>query len=148
MRSILLAAIFLVACAAEVRADEATAWAEKAYKITASVAPGALKAGDKAMLVISIDPVDDAKVHGEAPIKVKLSGPAALKLGKEKLGRADGKMAGKSFRFEVPADAAEAGAGKVEADVDFFICSERWCVRQQARVSAPVKVCGKDQASC
>ncbi len=149
MRAVLPIALLSLVLALPARADEALEWAEKAYKINASVQSGAVKAGDKVRLRIDIETIlPDAKVHPEAPIKVKLAAPDALKLPKEKLTRADGRPEGKGYRFDLTADAAQAGNGNFEASVDFFICSERWCVKQSARASTPVKVCAKQQATC
>jgi hypothetical protein len=72
---------------------------------------------------------------------VTLTATPGLKLGKEKLGRADvlDPKAG-APRFEVPFTAAAAGAQEATAKVDFFICSDTWCVKQIRDVKVAVSV--------
>ena len=100
-----------------------------------------MKAGEQGTLVISIVPVDKVHVHPQAPLKITLEASPGLKLAKTSLGKADPvdpKADGR--RFEVPFVAAAAGKQEARAKVDFFICSDEWCVKQVKDVTFAVDV--------
>ncbi len=43
-------------------------------------------------------------------------------------------------RFEVPFTAVAAGAQEVRARLEFFICSDQWCMKQVRELAAAVDV--------
>ncbi len=91
--------------------------------------------------MLSIVPVQGTHVHPAAPLKIALSATPGLKLERDALGHKDAvdpKADGP--RFEVPFSAAQAGAQEVRAKVDFFICSDQWCVKQSRDVTVAVDV--------
>lgn len=134
--AVALAALF---AAPPVRADKAAEEAAKAYRIEAPAV--AAKAGAPAKLVLSIVPVGKTHVHPQAPLKITLAAPAALALSKSTLGHKDAvDPKAEGPRFEVPFTASAAGAHEVKAKVDFFICSDQWCVKQVRDVVVPVAV--------
>jgi len=92
--------------------------------------------------VLSIEPLQPkVHIHPQAPLKIRLTSSAGLRLDKAELvhrDAADPKADGR--RFEVPFAAAAAGKQEARADLDFFICSDTWCVKQVRQVTFPVDV--------
>ncbi len=136
-----LALLLAVSLAPLARADEAAAEAARSYRIETEGTTRSVKAGAGGVLVLSIVPLNGTHVHPQAPLKIALQATPGLALSKARLGhkdavqpRADGP------RFEVPFTAARAGKEEARAKVDFFICSEKWCVKQTRDVSVPVEV--------
>lgn len=81
-----------------------------------------------------------AHVSAEAPLKINLTAKG-LKLSKEKLVGGDAvEGKGASPRFEVPFVAEAKGPATVDADLTFFICTEKLCERQASKVTIPVTV--------
>ena len=135
--AVLLAA---TALATPAHADPASE-AAKAYAVEASVAPAALKVGEAGALRVAIKPAPKAHVHPEAPLKVTLSATPGLTLAKQKVGRADlSDPRAEAPRFEVALVGAAAGRQQVSAMLDFFICSDAWCVKQVREVKVDVDV--------
>lgn len=123
------------------RAADPAAEAARSYTLEASAAPAALKAGQQGTLHLAITPVGKTHVHPQAPLKVTLTASAGLTLGKASLGRADlADPKAEAPRFDVPFTAAAAGPQQARAKVDFFICSDAWCVKQVREVTIPVDV--------
>ncbi len=115
--------------------------AARSYKLEVTATPSSLAVGAGGALAIVITPDEKTHVHPQAPLKVTLSTTPGLALAKASLGRADladPKAAGP--RFSVPFLAGTAGAQEITAKVDFFICSDQWCVKQVREVKVPVKV--------
>jgi hypothetical protein len=138
-RTALVLAALVALAASPVRADKAAEEAARAYRIEAPAVTA--KAGAEAKLVISIVPVGKTHVHPQAPLRITLAPPAAIALSKTSLGHKDAvdpKADGP--RFEVPFTASAKGAHEVKAKVDFFICSDAWCVKQVKDVVVPVSV--------
>jgi hypothetical protein len=133
----LLAAPF-AARAAEV--DPATLYTLSTEGTSASLASGA-----QGTYVLTIQPKEGAYLSDETPFKLQLTGDK-VKPAMETLKLTDSvnrKAAGQKDvapRFEVPLTAGTAGAGKVDAKVTFFICTEKLCARQVRTVSAPIAV--------
>jgi len=140
MRSLILP-IFLALAAAPALAADAAADAAKSYRIETEGTTRRLEAGGAGKLVLTIVPAKGSHVHPAAPLKIALSGTPGLKLSKEQLGHADAvDPKAEGPRFEVPFTAAAAGAQEARARLDFFICSETWCVKQSREVSVAVEV--------
>ena len=124
-----------------VQAPDPGAEAARSYQLEVVAAPASLKAGGAGALRIAITPVAKTHVHPQAPLKVTLSSSPGLALSKAKLGRADlADPKAEAPRFEVPFTATAAGAQQATAVVDFFICSDAWCVKQVREVVVPVEV--------
>jgi hypothetical protein len=136
----LAAALALLAAPLALAAD-ASAEAARSYRIETAGSTQQVKAGEQGTLVLSIVPVDKVHVHPQAPLKITLEATPGLKLAKTSLGKADPvdpKADGR--RFEVPFVAAAAGKQEARAKVDFFICSDQWCVKQVKDVTFAVDV--------
>jgi hypothetical protein len=136
----LAAALALLAAPLALAAD-ASAEAARSYRIETTGSTQQVKAGEQGTLVLSIVPVDKVHVHPQAPLKITLEATPGLKLAKTSLGKADPvdpKADGR--RFEVPFVAAAAGKQEARAKVDFFICSDQWCVKQVKDVTFAVDV--------
>ncbi len=133
-------ALALALLAPVARADPA-AEAASSYRLETTGTTRELKAGEKGTLVLSIVPVGKVHVHPQAPLKIALSATPGLKLEKTSLGKADPvDPAAEGRRFEVPFLAQAAGAQEARAKVDFFICSDQWCVKQVKDVVVGVSV--------
>jgi len=140
MTRILAAALALLA-APPARAADPAAEAAKSYRIETAGTTGSLKAGEKGTFVVSIVPHEKVHVHPQAPLKITLEATPGLKLEKTSLGKGDPvdpKADGR--RFEVPFLAQSKGKQEARAKVDFFICSDQWCVKQVKDVTAAVNV--------
>lgn len=136
----LAAALALLAAPLALAADP-SAEAARSYRIETAGTTEQVKAGEQGTLVLSIVPVDKVHVHPQAPLKITLESTPGLKLAKTSLGKADPvdpKADGR--RFEVPFVAAAAGKQEARAKVDFFICSDEWCVKQVKDVTFAVDV--------
>jgi hypothetical protein len=136
----LAAALALLAAPLALAAD-ASAEAARSYRIETAGSTQQVKAGEQGTLVLSIVPIDKVHVHPQAPLKITLEATPGLKLAKTSLGKADPvdpKADGR--RFEVPFVAAAAGKQEARAKVDFFICSDQWCVKQVKDVTFAVDV--------
>ncbi len=145
MRRLALAALLPLAALAippaARAADTAAADAAKSYRIVTDGSTQAVKAGGKGKLVLFIEPVARVHVHPQAPLKITLESSEGLKLEKATLGHADAAdPKAEAPRFEVPFLAAAAGKQQARAKLDFFICSDQWCVKQVRDVVVPVEV--------
>ena len=100
-----------------------------------------LKPGASGVLVLAIVPLEKTHVHPQAPLKIALDATEGLSLGKTQLGHKDAvDPSAEGPRFEVPFTASRAGKQEARAKVDFFICSDQWCVKQTRDVVVPVSV--------
>ncbi len=135
-----LAAALALLAAPLARAADPAAEAANSYRIDTEVSAKALRPGGRGTLVLAIVPVGKVHVHPQAPLKITLQSEG-LDLAKTSLGHADAvdpKADGP--RFQVPFVARKPGAQEVKAKVDFFICSDQWCVKQVRDVVVPVTV--------
>ena len=137
-----IAALAVALAAGASRAADAGEEAARSYRLETAGTTQSLKVGQKGKLVLSIEPLQPkVHIHPQAPLKIRLSSSAGLKLDKAELvhrDAADPKADGR--RFEVPFAAAAAGKQEARADLDFFICSDTWCVKQVRQVTIPVDV--------
>jgi hypothetical protein len=136
-----LAAALALVLAPPVLAADPGAEAAESYRIDTAGTTASLAKGEKGTFVVSIVPLKKVHVHPQAPLKISLDATPGLKLAKTTLGKADPvdpKAEGR--RFEVPFVAEAAGKQEARAKVDFFICSDQWCVKQVKDVSATVVV--------
>ena len=74
---------------------------------------------------------------------MEMLGPISVlgKLAKAELGRADAvDPRADNPRFEVPFTAAAPGRHEARVSLDFYVCTDAWCVRQTRTVAIPVDV--------
>lgn len=140
MTRTLIATLAALAAAAALAKDPA-AEAAASYRLETAGTTSSVAAGGKGTFVLSIVPVGDVHVHPQAPLKIALESTPGLVLEKTTLGKADPvdpKADGR--RFEVPFVARTAGRQEAKAKLDFFICSDRWCVKQVREISHAIEV--------
>jgi hypothetical protein len=136
-----LATFALLVAAPGARAADPAAEAAKSYRIETQGTTAEVKAGGKGTLVLAIVPIAKVHVHPQAPLKITLEAQG-LTLEKTSLGHKDAvDPKAEAPRFEIPfAAAAAAGKQEAKAKLDFFICSDQWCVKQTRDVTVAVNV--------
>jgi hypothetical protein len=141
MRALLLPLLLALVPAAGALAADAGASAARSYRIDTVGTTAEVQQGGEGKLVVTIVPLQGTHVNQEAPLKIALSGTQGLKLSRDALGHKDAlDPAADAPRFEVPFTATAAGPQEARARVDFYICSEQWCVKQSRDVSVAVHV--------
>src|SRR5512140_2553584 len=95
----------------------------------ATAEPASLKAGSVGTLRLAIAPTGAVHVDPKAPLKITLSTTPGLTLPRAQLGRPDAVQAGAGVKFETPFTATAAGRQEVKAKLDFFVCTDQWCVK-------------------
>ncbi|BDG07773.1 hypothetical protein [Anaeromyxobacter paludicola] len=134
----ILVATLALATAAPALADAASE-AAGSYTLETAGTTEQVRPGAPGKLVLFIHPKAGTHVHPQAPLAIALEAPAGVKLAKEKLGHKDAvDPKAEAPRFEVPFTAAAAGRYELKAAIDFFICSDTWCVKQSRALSVPV----------
>jgi hypothetical protein len=122
------------------------AWADpaadaaKSYRIETVGTTQQVAVGKAGKLVLSIVPMEKIHVDPRAPLKVVLEAPPGLSLSRTSLGKSDPvepNAAGR--RFEVPFVAQKAGKHDVKAKLDFFVCSDQFCVKQVRDVTVAIE---------
>jgi hypothetical protein len=137
IRTAALAAALLAAPL--VRADPA-ADAAKSYRIDTAGTTQRVEVGKPGTLVLSIVPVEKIHVDPRAPLRIALEATPGVKLSKTSLGKADPvdpKADGR--RFEVPFVAEAAGKHEARAKLEFYVCSDQWCVQQKRDVTVALE---------
>ena len=132
-----LAALALLALAPLAGAAEPDA--AKTYRIETAGTTEKVGVGKPGLLVLSIVPVEKVHVDPRAPLKISLEATPGLKLSKTTLGKTDPvdpKAEGR--RFEVPFVVEAAGKHEARAKLDFFVCSDQWCVKQVRDVTVAI----------
>jgi hypothetical protein len=124
-----------------VAADPA-AEAAQGYTVEGSATPPSLAVGEKGKLVVVIKPKAPVwHVDPRAPVKVRFTAPAGLKVERPDLGRRDvADPKAEAPRFETSFVAASPGKQEVRAELDFFLCSDTACVKQVRSVPLTVQV--------
>jgi hypothetical protein len=139
-----LAALIAVLCAAApvgTRAADPGADAAKTYRVVTEGSTRELRSGGQGKIVLFIEPLAKVHVHPQAPLKIALEATAGLKLAKAALGHSDAvDPQAEAPRFEVPFVAEARGKQEAKARLDFFICSDQWCVKQVKDVVIAVDV--------
>jgi hypothetical protein len=128
-----------LAAASPVGADPADQ-AATSYRIETEGTTQQVEIGKAGTLVLSIVPLADVHVDPRAPLKIALEATPGLSLSKTSLGKADPvdpKAAGR--RFEVPFVANAPGKHEARAQLDFFVCSDKWCVKQTRDVTVAIE---------
>jgi hypothetical protein len=113
---------------------------EKSYTLVTDGSSSSVKVGADGKFALHIKPAAGYHVNKEGPFKIVLSGdrvkPALDRL--ERKHAKDGNV--ESPRFEVALKGVEAGAGKLQADATFVICSETVCERRVEKLALAVDV--------
>lgn len=98
-----------------------------------------VKKGASAQATVAVVPSAGAHVSPDAPVSLTVHSGPALKLSKEKLGRADAKETpAKGVEFAVPFTAS--ASDKLEGTLSFFICTDKLCERQKREIALAVEV--------
>ena len=137
IRLLALAAALLAAPPA---AADPSADAAQSYRLETAGTTEQVEVGKPGKLVLSIVPVGKVHVDPRAPLKIALEASAGLNLSKTSLGKGDPvdpKADGR--RFEVPFVAQKAGKHEARAKLEFFVCSDRWCVKQARDVTVAIE---------
>ena len=136
-------AVLALTTAALARAQDPGAEAAKSYRISTAGSTAEVKAGGTGTVILAIEPVAKVHVHPQAPLKITLESTPGLALAKTQLGHKDAvDPKAEGPRFEVPFTATAAGKQEAKAKLDFFVCSDQWCVKQTQNVVVPVNVKG------
>jgi hypothetical protein len=136
----LLAALALATGSA--RAADQGVDVSRTYRVETGGSTATLRVGGQGKLVFFFTPLEP-KVHvnQQAPFKARLEGPAGLQLAKAELRRADAvDPKAENPRFEVPFTATAPGRHEARVSLEFYICSDAWCVRQTKTLAIPVDV--------
>ena len=98
-----------------------------------------VKKGAQASAKVEIVPRSDAHVSPDAPISLTVSAGPAVKLEKEKLGRAEARETkAHGVEFDVPFTAT--ARDEVKGSLTFFICTEKLCEKQKREIALAVEV--------
>ena len=82
-------------------------------------------------------------VNEDYPISVKLTSPVAVEIPRDEFTKDDAAEFGEeSARFQVPFRAVEPGEHRVEAKVDFAVCTPETCVPEERTLSFVLPVAG------
>ena len=136
----LLAALVLLASGVA-RAGEPGADAGKSWDVSTKGSTATVKAGGEGRIVLALEPLAKVHVDPRAPLKVTLSATPGLALGKERLAFKDAvDPKAEMPRFEIPFVAKAKGPQEAKAKLDFFLCSDEWCVKQTREVVVAVDV--------
>ncbi len=108
------------------------------YEVSTEGSTARLKAGESGRLVIAITSKNGGHISEDAPLKIELSSRQST-LAKNRLTRADSVVKGDP-RFEVGFTPTAQGPTSVEANLTFFVCSEKQCTRQTKSLSFAVEV--------
>jgi hypothetical protein len=114
--------------------------AARSCAVRAVAEPASLPVGAAGTLRLFIEPTGAVHVDPKAPIKVTLGASAGLTLPRAQLGRGESRQAGPGVSFQVPFTATAAGKQEVKARVDFFLCTDQWCVKQVRDLTVLVDV--------
>jgi hypothetical protein len=128
-----------LALAPSARGD-ASADAAQSYRIETTGTTQQVEVGKQGTLVLSIVPVEKVHVDPRAPLRIALEASPGVKLAKTSLGKTDPvdpKADGR--RFEVPFVAEKAGKHEAKAKLEFFVCSDEWCVKQVRDVTVALE---------
>jgi hypothetical protein len=138
LRGALLAGLLLAA--EPVAGADPSAEAAASYRLDTTGSTLAVAPGGRGKLVLAIVPGDKIHVHPQAPLRISLEAKG-LELSKTALGHADAvDPKAEGPRFEVPFTARAAGAQEARAKLEFFVCSDRWCVKQTRELTFAVRV--------
>lgn len=109
------------------------------YELTVKATPK-LKTGGRGTLTVRITPHKPGEFHPQSPTKIGLTPSKNLKPEKDKLTKKDVRMDGDDATLEVPFSATEAGPGKIDLTMSFYICTDKTCALQERTASVAVAV--------
>ncbi|HEX9402418.1 MAG TPA: hypothetical protein VF912_20110 [Anaeromyxobacter sp.] len=134
-----LAAAALLAAAPLAQAEPG-ADAAKSYRIETTGTTQQIEVGKEGKLVLAIVPVEKIHVDPRAPLKITLEATPGVRLSRTSLGKADPvDPNSEGRRFEVPFVIEKAGKHEARAKLDFFVCSDQWCVKQVRDVTVALE---------
>lgn len=139
IRSFPAAALALALAALPAAAQPAASAPAPTYRVEA---PKSLrvKKGVPSRARLEVVPRADSHISPDAPVSVAVQGSPSLEVPQARLGRTDAKETPqKGIAFEVPFAAKAAGAGALDADLVFFICTEKLCERHKEHVKLAVQ---------
>lgn len=97
--------------------------------------------GQAAAFGIALSPRANYHVNQEYPIHITLRAPSGVTLQKAELARADAaEFTERLARFSVPFTAGTAGSARVEAEVDFAVCTPENCMPDRRTVAVSLAV--------
>ncbi len=137
MRTLAAATLLVLSSVALAEVGEDAA---KSYRIETTGTTQQVEVGKEGKLVLAIVPVGKIHVDPRAPLKITLEATPGVKLSRTSLGKADPvdpKSDGR--RFEVPFVAEKAGKHEARAKLEFFVCSDQWCVKQVRDVNVALE---------
>lgn len=112
---------------------------DKTFKL-ALVSEPEYAAGTPAKLKLVLEARGGYHVNQDYPIRIDFKAPAAVKLEKASLGKADATEFGEpAAKFEVPFTAT-SGAHELTADVDFAVCTPETCMPDQRKLAVALHV--------
>lgn len=111
------------------------------YTLDTSHSTKEVKVGETGTVSVVITPAAGLKVHDQAPLTASLKPAKGLTLAKTKLTREDVANKGEANpELKAEFGAAAPGPQSVMADLQFFVCAEKWCERQQQAVNIKINV--------
>jgi hypothetical protein len=137
----LAVAAILGLVAAGVRAEDLAERAAKSYAIDLSGSTRALAVGGRGAVVVVLRFQPGVHAQAQAPLRATLTASPGVALARDRLGWPD--VVGprsEAPRLEVPFAALAAGAQTVKVRLEFFACSNAWCVRQDREAVLSVAV--------
>lgn len=112
------------------------------YRMEVGAEPSELPAGQGGVLRIAVRPtVKGAHVKPETPFDGKLTATGPVELARQAIGFEDNARIEKGGPvFEIPWTAKAPGAGALQADLTFFVCTDTACLRTTEELEVPVRV--------
>lgn len=104
-------------------------------------ATGPYSSGELGQFAITLTPRGEYHVNEEYPIRVELEAPAEVGLSKTELARDDTAEFGEQrARFDVPFTPTGAGEHRVNAKVDFAVCTPENCIPDERTLALVLPV--------
>jgi len=129
--SILFAALLPIAAFASGKAAP-----ERNYSLTYKSQAASVAIGSAAACDLEITPRSGWKLKAETPFKAKLFASNGVILARDKYASTDFKDPKASTKtISTGFEPTHSGSGTIEAELSFFVCSDRTCQRQKDRVS-------------
>ena len=141
MRLVIAATLGLLAVRAQ--AEDLAERAARSYALDTSGSTATLPVGGSGTLAVALRFQPGVHAQTQAPLRMALSASQGIALARDRLGWFDvvGPRTG-SPRLEVAFRATAPGAQTVKAQLEFFACSDSWCVKQEREVVLSVVVQG------
>jgi hypothetical protein len=100
---------------------------------------GTYTSGQPGGLKVVIEPRGGYHLNKDYPLRVDLKAPAAVKLAKPSLGKADGTFSEQNAALDV-GFTADKGSHDLQAMVDFAVCTAETCVPEQRTIAIALNV--------